>query len=205
MGAPVLSTLPRFPTDISYRAVGGPSFKTDIVTMRTGMEQRNISWTQGRCQYNVSYGVRTQAQLNTLIDFFRTAEGRTTAFRFKDWADYTATAQHIGTGDGSTVEFQLRKAYIAGAALHYRKIYKPVNSTATIYVSSSAATNITLDYTKGTVTFDSAPSSSAMITATFQFDVQVRFDTDQLNIKLENYGVNPVTGVPLIEVRYTEA
>jgi uncharacterized protein (TIGR02217 family) len=99
----------QFPTDIAYGSAGGPEYSTDIVITQSGYEQRNANWLQARARYNVAHGVKTQAQLNTLIAFFRSRKGRADGFRFKDWTDYQATAQAIATGDGTTTIFSCRK------------------------------------------------------------------------------------------------
>jgi hypothetical protein len=39
------------------------------------------------------------------------------------------------------------------------------------------------------------------ITADFEFDVPVRFDTDRLSARLESYGVSSWTDIPLVEIR----
>ncbi|MGE3714831.1 MAG: DUF2460 domain-containing protein, partial [Alphaproteobacteria bacterium] len=123
----------RFPTDIAYGSVGGPEYSTDIVMTASGHEQRNINWAEARARYNVAHGIKSQIQLDALIAFFRARKGRANGFRFKDWTDYQASAQHIGTGDGSTVSFQLRKQYINGSVTENRTITKPVDGSLTIY------------------------------------------------------------------------
>src|SRR5688500_4642354 len=107
----------RFPTDISYGSGGGPEYSTDIVITQSGYEQRNANWAQARASYNVAHGVKTQAQLDTLIAFFRARKGRADGFRFKDWTDYQATGQALGTGDGVQTGFQLVKSYSSGSVL----------------------------------------------------------------------------------------
>ena len=68
-------------------------------------------------------------------------EGRLHGFRFKDWGDHKSclpsqtpgpTDQPIGTGNGSTTEFQLAKRYTSGAQSWTRAIAKPVAGTMTI-------------------------------------------------------------------------
>ena len=56
-----------FPVDISYGSAGGPQFSTDVVETISGFEQRNVNWSQARLRYNVAYGVRSAAQLETLL------------------------------------------------------------------------------------------------------------------------------------------
>ena len=54
--------------------------------------------------------------------------------------------------------------------------------------------------TTGLVTFAVAPAAGKSITAGFQFDVPVRFDTDQLALTAENH-VAYKADIPIVEVR----
>ena len=192
----------QFPTDISYGSSGGPQYATDIVISQSGYEQRNVSWNQARARYNVAHGVKTQDQLNTLIAFFRARKGRAYGFRFKDWTDYSAMDEAIGTGDGHTTQFQLQRTYSSGLVDEVRTVVKPVSGTVVVYVNGTAQTSgVTVDTTTGTVTFATAPANSAVITADFEFDVPVRFDTDRLSATLDAYGINSWLDIPLVEVR----
>lgn len=192
-----------FPSDIAYGSSGGPEYSTDIVITHGGYEQRNINWSQARAKYNVAHGVKTQAQLDTLISFFRTRKGRADGFRFKDWSDYKAIAQIIGTGNGTNRIFQLVKTYSSGSIIETRTVTKPIASSLSIYVASvlQAGANYALDSTTGKITFVTAPANTAVITADFEFDVPVRFDTDRLSATLDAYGVNSWSDIPLLEIR----
>lgn len=192
----------RFPADIAYGSSGGPEYSTDIIEMASGYEQRNVNWQQARARYNVAHGVKTQAQLDALIAFFRARKGRAHGFRFKDWTDYTATAQVIGTGDGATTVFQLVKQYVNGSMTETRTISKPVVGSETVYLDDAPqSSGYTLDDTTGEVTFDTPPGVGVTITADFEFDVPVRFETDRLSASLDSYGVNSWQDIPVIEVR----
>lgn len=192
----------QFPNDISYGAVGGPKFSTDVVETFSGWEQRNINWSEARLEWNVSQGVKTQAQLDTLIAFFRARRGRAIGFRFKDWTDYSATNQVIGTGNGVQTVFQLVKSYISGGVTVDRTITKPVSGTVQIYKAGVLqSSGVSVNTTTGEVTFTSAPSGAEQITATFQFDVPARFDTDKMETSLDTYGVNSWNNIPVVEIR----
>lgn len=192
----------RFPTDISYGASGGPEYSTDIVEIASGYEQRNANWQQARARYNVAHGVKTKAQLDALIAFFRARKGRANGFRFKDWSDFSATNSAIGTGDASTTTFQLVKKYISGSITESRNINKPVGGSITVYVDTvEQVSGVSVDTTTGVCTFDSAPSDAAIITADFEFDVPVRFNTDRLSATLDQYGSHSWNDIPLIEIR----
>lgn len=192
----------QFPTDISYGSAGGPEFSTDIVIMHSGAEQRNANWSEARAVYDVTHGVKTQTQLDTLIAFFRSRQGRAYGFRFKDWSDYYATGEVIGTGDGSTTAFQLVKSYTSGATTISRDIKKPVSGTVVVYVDDvEQESGVSVNTATGVVTFSSAPAADAVITADFEFDVPVRFDTDRLSASLDDFGVNSWNNIPIVEIR----
>ena len=192
-----------FPSDIAYGSAGGPKCSTDIVITHGGYEQRNINWSEARAKYNVAHGIKTQAQLDSLIAFFRVRKGRADGFRFKDWSDYKATAQTIGTGNGTNKIFQLIKTYTSGSIVETRTITKPVAATIAVYVNAvlQAGAAYSLNLTTGKITFVTAPANTAVITADFEFDVPVRFDTDRLSATLDSYGVNSWNDIPLVEIR----
>lgn len=192
----------QFPTDIAYGSVGGPEFSTDVVVTHGGHEQRNSNWSQARIRYNVAYGVKNASQLAALIAFFRARKGQAEGFRFKDWTDYQAVAQPLGTGDGSETEFQLIKQYSSGAVTRTRTLTKPVTATVSVYLDAVLQeSGYTLDSTTGIITFDSAPGGGVAVSADFEFDVPVRFATDRLSARLDDYGVYSAQDIPLIEVR----
>lgn len=192
----------QFPPDISYGSSGGPHYATDIVVSAGGHEQRNVSWAQARAKYNVAHGVKTKAQLEALIAFFRARKGRAYGFRFKDWTDYSVSDQVLGTADGVRTEFQLVKQYVSGGVTETRTISKPVAGSITIKNNGSAVVSgVSVNTMTGLVTFTTPPASGHVISAGFEFDVPVRFDTDKLSATLEDYGIHSWMDIPLVEVR----
>lgn len=192
----------QFPSDIAYGSLGGPEFSTDIVMTHSGHEQRNSNWSMARARYNVATGVKTKAQLESLIAFFRARQGQAFGFRYKDWSDYTGIGAFVGTGNGSQTIFQLTKQYSSGAETVSRTITKPVSGTVSVYLDSVLqSSGVSIDMTNGEVTFSVAPSNGVQIQADFEFDVPVRFATDRLATRLESYGAYSALDIPLIEVR----
>lgn len=193
----------RFPSDIAYGSTGGPEYSTDVVITQSGYEQRNSNWQQARASYNVAHGIKTQAQLDVLIAFFRARKGRADGFRFKDWTDYQAAAQLLGQGDGAATQFQLVKHYISGSVTQTRTIYKPVSGTVGLYLDGipESPEDFTVNTVTGVVTLDTAPAEGVLVTADFEFDVPVRFDTDRLSASLDSYGSHSWYDIPLVEIR----
>jgi uncharacterized protein (TIGR02217 family) len=59
----------------------------------------------------------------------------------------------------------------------------------------------TLQAATGTVTFALAPALGAVISAGFEFDVPVRFDTDRIQTSIEAFQAGEVPSVPVVELR----
>ncbi|WP_444453254.1 phage distal tail protein, Rcc01695 family [Rhodobacter capsulatus] len=201
----------RFPDAISRGARGGPERRTQIVELASGAEERNASWANSRRRYDVAYGIRRADDLAAVVAFFEARNGRLYGFRFKDWADFKSclpsqipgpTDQAIGTGDGSTTQFQLTKRYSSGAQSWTRAITKPVAGTVTIALNGvPQPSSWSVSPTTGLVTFATAPAAGAAITAGFDFDVPVRFDTDTLDITLDLERLGSIPSIPLTEIR----
>ena len=201
----------RFPDDISRNARGGPERRTQIVELASGDEERNASWANSRRRYDAAYGIRRADDLAAVVTFFEARNGRLYGFRWKDWADYkscllsqtpAATDQNIGTGDGATTAFQLVKVYSSGSQSWTRTITKPVVGTVLVAIDGmEQTTGWSVDTTTGVVSFATAPAAGAAITAGFEFDVPVRFDTDTLDVTLDIERLGSIMSIPLIEVR----
>lgn len=202
----------RFPLDVSLGSRGGPVRRTDIVTLASGREHRNARWAQSRRRYDAGLGIRTLDALHAVIAFFEERRGRLHGFRFRDRVDCRSgppskepapTDQPIGPGDGTTKAFQLGKAYGAAHAPYVRTIAKPVGGTVRVAVAGveqAAGPGFACDPATGLVILATAPPAGAAITAGFEFDVPVRFDTDELEIDLAAFEAGEVPRVPLIEI-----
>lgn len=199
----------RFPTDLSFGASGGPERRTEIVTLGSGFEERNSPWAQSRRKFNAGLGLRKLDDVHELIGFFEARHGRLYGFRWKDHADWKSCApgsavsamdQTLGTGDGETRIFPLVKCYASGGKSYRRKIAKPVAGSVAAAVDGVAET-VTLDAAAGTIAFAAPPAPGAVVTAGFDFDVPVRFDTDFLDINLAAFEAGSVPDIPVVELR----
>lgn len=202
----------RFPVDIALGASGGPQWATDIVTLASGKEERNSRWANARRKFNAGYGVKSLANMEQVLAFFQERRGRFHSFRWRDPFDYSSAASdadispldcQIGIGDGSETVMQLTKIYGGNFDPHARPITKPVAGTLRVSVAGSELTqgaDFSVDTTSGLVTLSAAPIASAVITAGFEFDVEVRFDSDELDMVLASFEAGDVPHVPVIEV-----
>ncbi|MGJ8603878.1 MAG: phage distal tail protein, Rcc01695 family [Marivita sp.] len=203
----------RFPTALSFGSIGGPERRTDVVTLASGFEERNTPWAHSRRRYDAGIGLRSMDDIDTLIAFFEARRGQMYGFRWKDWSDFksckpsaqvSATDQVIGTGDGVGTEFVLRKAYVSGGAAYARPIAKSVAGSVVVAVDGVAqaeGTDFTVDPATGVVAFFAAPAAGVSVTAGFEFDVPVRFDTDRIHTSAATFQAGEVPDVPVVELR----
>jgi uncharacterized protein (TIGR02217 family) len=203
----------RFPASLSFGSVGGPERRTDIVTLASGFEERNTPWAHARRRYDAGLGLRSLDDLSALVAFFEARRGQMHGFRWKDWSDFkscppsrgvSAEDQIIGRGDGVTRLFSLSKRYEAGPEPYQRPILKPVSGTVTVAVAGEVqreGVDWTVDAATGLVSFEVAPDLGVEISAGFEFDVPVRFDTDRIAVSVASFQAGEVPDVPVVEVR----
>ena len=212
-----------FPTDISYGSEGGPGFSTTIVQTDSGAEERVARWGAARRRYNVAYGVKTHADLASLVAFYVARSGPAFGFRFKDFHDRTTTLTGLstalggvaptfsdvvlGTGDGTITVFQLIKRYEGGPAPDVvRNLTKPVEGTVLVALNSVEQTegpDFSVNTTTGRVTLTPAPGAGVVVSAGCNFDVPVRFGKEVdgvLAMNIENFGTGSSLDIPLIEI-----
>ncbi len=203
----------RFPLEIALGASGGPERRTEIVTLGSGHEERNSPWAASRRRYNAGYGIRALDDIHALIAFFEARHGRLHGFRWRDRADckscapgmgVSAADQALGMGDGERTAFQLVKAYASGEASYTRIVAKPVAGSLRVAVDGVAmeeGADFGVDLSTGIVSFAVAPGEGESVTAGFEFDVPVRFDTDFLDINLAAFEAGSVPHIPIVEIR----
>ena len=201
----------RFPDAISRGARGGPVRRTQVVELASGDEQRNASCANSRRRYDVAYGIRRADDLAAVVAFFEARNGRLHGFRFKDWGDHRSCLpsgtpspldQPLGTGDGVRTAFQLAKRYASGGKSWTRAITTPVTGTVRIALGGTEQmSGWSVDTTTGLVTFGSAPGAGVAITAGFEFDTPVRFDTDTLDVTLDLERLGSIASSPPLEIR----
>lgn len=203
----------RFPANLSFGSVGGPERRTEIVTLANGFEERNTPWAHSRRRYDAGVGLRSLDDVEALIAFFESRRGQLSGFRWKDWADYKSCPasksvspldQVIGHGDGVRTVFLLAKTYRSGDETYIRPILKPVAGSVRVAVAADPKVETLeffVDAATGAITFVTPPDVGVEITAGFEFDVPVRFDTDRIQTSVASFQAGDVPNVPVVEVR----
>ena len=203
----------RFPAALSFGSVGGPERRTDVVSISNGFEERNSPWAHSRRRYDAGVGIRSLDDVEAMIAFFEARYGQLFSFRWKDWSDFrsckpsldiSALDQNLGTGDGTQTAFQIMKTYRSGEYEYARPISKPVSGTVQLAVAGiavEAAANYSIDYGSGVISFVEPPAQGQDVTAGFEFDVPVRFDTSSIQTSVASFQAGEIPTVPIIEVR----
>ncbi|HST91490.1 MAG TPA: DUF2460 domain-containing protein [Brevundimonas sp.] len=202
----------RLPARLAFGSTGGVERRMEIVTLGSGFERRSTPWAHGRRRYLIGANLRSLNDMATLTNFFEARRGRLRGFRFRDFADFKScepggsvgpTDQALGEGDGSRAAFQLTKRYGEGATAVERRIAKPVAGSVRIAVDGDEldAAAFVVDAATGLVTLAAPPPAGAAVTAGFEYDVPVRFDTDRIEVTLESFDAGRMAAAPLIEVR----
>ena len=173
-----------------------PGFSTTILTSAGGAEARNVAWAEARTAYDVGPGLRSEADMATLLAFFRARMGAARGFRLRDPFDSEAVGERLGVGDGIARRFALVKSY--GAAV--RRITRPVAGSVSVAVDGVAVAGFSV-VAGGWVVLDFAPTSGAVVIAGFAFDVPVRFAEDRLSVARATFLAGVAASVPLVEVR----
>lgn len=196
----------RFPLALGRQTSVEPAFSTAIVTTAGGAEQRNAEWSDARLSFDAGPGLRSEADLEILIAFFRARRGAAAGFRLEDPFDNSsngmtgepgAADQLLGTGDGVRTQFPLLKAY--GAQV--RRITRPVAATVRVSVGGLEQANGWMVGEKGVIVFDGPPVAGALIRGGYRFDVPVRFAEDKLAWSRATFAAGEAPSVPMIELR----
>lgn len=184
-----------FPLPISFGASGGPEIKTEIIQLASGREYRGQNRSQSLRRYDAGVGVKSVSDLQTLLAFFEARRGQLYVFRFRDPLDHAAVNEVIGQGDGSTTKFLLTKTYGG----YVRAITKAVDGSCSFTIDGETI-SANVNYQTGEVIFSTPPDEGSTITASFEFDVPVRFDMEHLSVAIETFGAGKVIHIPLMEV-----
>lgn len=199
-----------FPLSIGRDASLAPAFSTQIVEAPSGHERRSSDWADARLSFDAGPGVRSEADIATLIAFFRARRGAARGFRFTDPYDDRSCGlgeapgpldQRLGVGDGVKAEFPLQRFYGPGEEAQVRRISRPVAGSIRVAVDGIERTSGWSHAGQGVIAFDEAPAEGAVLTAGYRFDVPVRFAEDRLDINRVTFAAGEAPSVPLVEIR----
>lgn len=177
----------RFPDSYAYGAIASDDWMAEVVETLNRHESRNLPVADVRRSWDLSTTGKTKAQRNGIHDYFLAMRGPVHSFPFRDLFDYECERSIIAIGDGSDTTIQLVKPYTVGSETYSRTITKPITSTVRVWINDiEQVSGWSVSRTTGIITFSSAPASSAVVEASFEFDVPVRFVESKLSWRADN-------------------
>ena len=226
----------RMDENVERGALGGGRFNTSVLELDSGFEKRNINWSIPRAEFDVGYGLMTKFQVDPasivvdvdqLVHFFYTVQGKAHSFRFRDWVDYEigyeagssagVSRQFLGLGDDSTTDFQIFKRYSFGVTTYDRLgLTKMVDNAlvelrkdGVLLTQGGGGSQYTIDADRGLFKLNTAPASTGgtgplgeeLLEFRCEFDLHVRLNTDDLNISMEMFAAGSWPNIPVIELR----
>lgn len=175
---PVLPLLPGQGWSVFKR----PTASTRVATHVSGREVRSPLYTQTLYEFELTFdalastatypGTGTNS-LQQLLGFVLACAGQYGTFVYIDPTDCAALAQPLGTGDGATTAFALTRT-IGG-------VTEPVSwatSVTAVYLNGVATSGWSLTL-PNTLSFATAPTTGAAITADMSYGFLCRFLDDQ--------------------------
>lgn len=195
-----IASNPVFPSTslpgIGLPVIRTPMWQTMSQQSLAGVDVPNQPWTYPRYRYSLHFEFLRQGtafqELQNLMGFFSRMGGRYSVFQYDDpQDDATPTDQAFGTGDSTTVAFQLvrtRGSFIepvfAVNAVTNVKVATVLQGSSTYSVSN-----------KGVITFTTPPALASALTWTGTFLWFCRFDKDEYDF--EQFTVSSGAGGPL--------
>ena len=180
---------------LAWSVTKAPRFATRIQKAVSGRELRVLDQPNPIWQWTLGYdllrdphdarGVGLGAgydELRTLMGFFLQQQGAFQPFLFDDPTDDSVAAQPLGTGDSSTLEFQLVRTMNGFA----EPVTAP-NLVIAVYFNGvrQGAAGYTVDPNTGLLGFATPPPAGQAITADFTYYFRVRFSDD--TAEFENF------------------
>jgi uncharacterized protein (TIGR02217 family) len=176
-------SIPSFPTlqGIAWPVKRSPKWSTITQKPISGKETRLSNWTYQRYQWELQFAYLSQSDWQTLEAFFNSVNGSALPFHYNDPNDNAVTGGSLGTGDGTTTQFNFIRTLGGNIApvqdVTQSGVVIKVNGTST--GAYTFLTDANWGFTYG-IQFTSAPASGAAITATFNYNWPCRFDDDEL-------------------------
>lgn len=202
-----------FPLSVAFGSTVTRERKVEVLQFASGREQRNLRFAHSRRTYDAGNGIRSIADVRAVMDFFEARRGPLASFRFRDPVDTlsspsggaaTPLDQVIGTGNGTTNRFKLTKAYGTGVDAYLRPVRRPVAGTLRIAVNNVEVLPADFSFDSATAEVVSAPGKTpgagAVVTAGFEFHVEVRFASDSLSVNVSAFEAGELPSIPLVEV-----
>ncbi len=187
-----------FDEETDYGFEGGPAYKTAVVDLENGFDDRDSEWAYPKHEYSASFSNIKEENRDYIIAVFHACRGRRHSFLFKDWNDYEVEDEPINVEEGTLNTIQLYKTYTFGEAYTVRPIQ--ALRIATIYNEAGTPVSGNLNLQTGEFTPD-VDWGTGQHTWDGEYYVWVRFDDDYNPMTINSWRVHSAS-VKLVEDKF---
>jgi uncharacterized protein (TIGR02217 family) len=201
-----------FPTlpGLAWSVTKAPTFQTRIQRAVSGRELRALDYPYPLWQFTLVFAFLRDNptagydELRTLMGFFMSCQGAYGTFLFQDPSDHQVFGQYLGTGDSTTLVFQLQRTM--GTALPGGGFVEPIlapNIVSAVYFDgiTQSPSSYSVDPDTGLLTFAAPPPTGLVITADFSYWFRCRFVDDSYNFENFMYRLWQLKKLTFISVR----
>lgn len=161
---------------LSWDVIWTPGFNTSV--------QRSVNLSEARTAwsatpvwdvtftYDLLRDDTAHNELKQLVGFFCARQGSFDSWLYQNPYDFNASNQAIGTGDGTSTTFNLRRTI----GEFSDRVSNWAN--AVVYANGVAQNAVTISTANGQVVFNSPPASGAVLTWTGSYYYRCRFEQD---------------------------
>lgn len=174
------------PPGLTFPIKRRPLWNTFTSIAVSGMDNPVQLQSYPRWQHELPFSMlrTSQAEQQYMETFYNLVGGRARAWLFDNVDDDTAVDQSLGTGDGVTRQFALRRTRPAGGLVFFEPVFA-VQTPIVVKVGGAVTAAFTLG-SRGLITFTSAPALNATITWSGKYYWVCRFDDDDLEFSKFN-------------------
>jgi uncharacterized protein (TIGR02217 family) len=172
-------------------------FFTNLQIAKNGSESRLILSDFGRSKFILEEAIFPESKVNEIWAFYCLVKGRGHSFRFLDEKDNQAENQDLLTTEDGIF---LSKTYLICGLPFVRKITKPIKNELKITTQNGIleeSKDYEANYQTGEILLKSNIFS---LKASFKFEIEVRFESDELVITRDKFGNFIIKNLILTEV-----
>ncbi len=184
--------LPEF---ISVHLKGGPSFATSCASTVSGREIRVLEREYAVQKYTLTGARLSMDQFHEFNCFFRSRKGMYHSFRMRDHADFKLEHQLVAAHSDETFNYEIFKKYEDNISSYFRRITTLRSSTVKSNMAYEA-----IDYIRGIIFLDSLLLKGQTLIISAEFDVAVRFCSDEFKYSFSQDGSVIIDELELQEV-----
>lgn len=102
---------PLFPVSMAFGFQSGFDYGNELMTLNSGAVVSGPTRDSAQRLFEFSYSTRDHIDVDAIRDAMHDSRFSALPILIRDWADYQATAEEFGTGDGTSAPFPLYKTY----------------------------------------------------------------------------------------------